>query len=414
MREVKVLGVGVTPFGRHLDVSLKDLAGPACQAAFSDAHVSPEQVEAAYVSNALAGIITGQECIRGQVMLRHLGITDIPIINVDNADAGGGTAFHLAWTAVAAGLCEVALALGVEKMCLPDKYKSFSAIAATMDMERINTFLAFRQEYEASLKTRPPSDAVSLASGISHRSIFMDYYAIRARMHMEKYGSTQKELAMISEKNHYHGSLNQEARYRSPYTMEEIVSSPLVIYPLTRLMCSTIGDGASAVVLASEGFAKNTKAASPVTVAGSALGSGMDRPVDGPDIIGRVGMKAFEMAGIGPEDVSVAELHDPTVFGEVLACEELGFCPEGEGTRFGAEGNTRLGGRLPINTSGGLESNSHPVAVSGLRQIVEITRQLQGRAEKRQVEGAKVGLTQSGGGAIGTEAAAMSVQILTI
>lgn len=413
MREVKVLGVGVTPFGRFLDKSLKDLAAPACQAVFEDAGINLKQVDAAFVSNALAGIITGQECIRGQVVLFPLGIADIPIVNVDNADAGGGTAFHLAWTAVGSGQSEVALVLGVEKMCLPDKYKSFRAIAATMDMERINTFLSFRKEYEASLTSKPPANSVS-SGGISHRSVFMDYYAIAARLHMEKYGSTQKELAIICEKNHYHGSLNPNARYRKGYTIDEITSSPLVIYPLTRLMCSTIGDGAAAVILGSEEFAKKAGTSNPVTVAASALGAGMDRPAEGPDVTGRVGRRAFEAAGIGPEDVSMAELHDHTVFGEVLACEEIGFCPVGEGTRFGAGGNTRLGGKLPINTSGGLESNSHPVAASGLAQVVECVRQLQGRAEKRQVEGAKVALAQSGGGAIGTEAAAMSVQILKI
>ncbi len=412
MREVKVLGVGVTPFGRYLDKSLKDLAGPACQAAFADAGISPRQLEGVYVSNALAGIITGQECIRGQVMLSPLGITDIPIINVDNADAGGGTAFHLAWLAVGSGQCDVALALGVEKMCLPDKYKSFNAIAATMDIEQINAFLSFRKEYEASLSGKLPGDLIP--GGISHRSIFMDYYAITARTHMEKYGSTQKQLALISQKNHYHGSLNPQARYSRPYTIEEILSSPLVIYPLTRLMCSTIGDGAAAAVVSSSEFATRVNARRPVTVAASVVGSGMDRPVEGPDIIGRVGRRAFEKAGIGPEDISVAELHDPTVFGEVQACEELGFCPVGEGPHFGAEGHTRLGGRLPINTSGGLESNSHPVAASGLAKIVEVTRQLRGQAEKRQVEGARVGLTHSSGGAIGTEAAAMSVHIFKV
>lgn len=414
MREVKILGAGVTRFGRHLEKSLKDLAAPACEEAFSDAGVRPEQVEAVYVSNSFAGIITGQECIRGQVILKPLGITDIPIINLDNADAGGGTAFNQAWLSVASGQCEIALALGVEKMCLPDKYKSLSAIAATMDMEQINTFLSYREHYEEFLGNSDNRGVVP--GGMSHRSIFMDYYAINARVHMEKYGSTQKQLALISEKNHFHGSLNPKSRYSKGFSLDEILSSPLVVYPLTRFMCATLGDGAAAVVLCSGEFASRSGAGASglPTVAASVIGSGMDRPREGPDIIGRVGRRAFEMAGIGPKDISVAELYDPTVFGEVQACEELGFCPEGEGPRFGAEGNTRLGGSLPVNTSGGLEANSNPIGATGLAQIVEITLQLQGRAEKRQVEGAKVGLTQSGGGSIGTEAAAMSVNILKV
>ncbi len=410
MREVKVIGVGMTHFGKFLERSMKDLTREACTAAFAEAGVEPKQIQAAYVGNAMAGLVTGQECIRGQVVLRPLGIGGIPVFNVENACASSSAAFHLAWLGVASGAYDLALALGVEKLYHEDKKKSFMAIASAMDVEIIAQFLALQQTKKPEA-VEGESKSKSESGG---RSIFMDFYAIGARMHMQRYGSTQEQFAAIAAKNHYHGSLNPHAQYRETYTAEQILASPLVSYPLTRLMCSPIGDGAAAAVLASPELAKRLGAKQPVTVAGSALGSGMDRPWNAPDIVARVGKLAYEMAGLGPEDVNVAEVHDATVYGEVQACEELGFCPAGEGASFGAAGHTKLGGKLPVNTSGGLESKGHPVGATGVAQIAEIVWQLQGRAGTRQVPGAKVGLTENGGGAIGIEAAAMSVHILKI
>jgi acetyl-CoA acetyltransferase len=410
MREVKVIGVGMTHFGKFLERSMKDLTREACSIAFAEANVEPKQIQAAYVGNAMAGLVTGQECIRGQVVLRPLGIGGIPVFNVENACASSSTALHLAWLAVASGAYDLTLALGVEKLYHEDKKKSFMALAAAMDVEIIAQFLALQQPKKPEAgegEGKPQSES-------GGRSIFMDFYAIGARMHMQRYGSTQEQFAIISAKNHFHGSLNPHAQYRETYTPEQILASPLVSYPLTRLMCSPIGDGAAAAILASPEMAKKLGAKQPVTVAGSALGSGMDRPMNAPDIVARVSKVAYEMAGLGPGDVNVAEVHDATVYGEVQACEELGFCPAGEGALFGAAGHTKLGGKLPINTSGGLESKGHPVGATGVAQIAELVWQLQGRAGNRQVEGAKVGLTENGGGAIGIEAAAMSVHILKI
>jgi len=411
MREVKIIGVGMTHFGKFLERSMKDLTREACLTAFAEAGIEPKQIQSAYVGNAMAGLVTGQECIRGQVVLRPLGIGGIPVINVENACASSSSALHLAWLAVASGMYDLVLALGVEKLYHQDKKKSFMAIASAMDMEIINQFLALQQtkkEEQPEAKTGPES------GGGGGRSIFMDFYAIAARMHMQKYGSTQEQFAVISAKNHFHGSLNPHAQYRDVYTPEQVLASPLVSFPLTRLMCSPIGDGAAAAVLASPEMAQKLNARQPVIVAGSALGSGMDRTMNAPDIVARVGKTAYEMAGIGPEDVNVSEVHDATVYGEVQACEELGFCPPGEGAVFGAEGHTKLGGKLPVNTSGGLESKGHPVGATGVAQIAELVWQLQGRAGNRQVPGAKVGLAENGGGAIGIEAAAMSVHILKI
>jgi len=406
MQEVKIIGVGLTRFGKFFDRSLKDLAAEACQSAFEDAGIAAMDVQTAFVANAMAGLITGQECIRGQLMLRPLGIGDIPIINVENACASSSTALYLAYMAIRAGQCDVALALGAEKLYHPDRARSYQAIAASMDVERIEDWLAIKNDEEAAASFRPGQKRTA------GRSLFMDFYAMAARMHMEKYGTTIEQLAIVSEKNHYHGSLNPHARYHQLYTVEEILSAPLVAYPLTRPMCSPIGDGAAACVLCSADYAKARGRTDAVTVETVVLGSGVDRQIDEPDIIARVGGRAYELAGIGPEDIDVAELHDATSFGEVQATEELGFCAPGEGGRYAEEGHTRIGGKMPVNTSGGLESRGHPVGATGVAQVAEITRQLQNQAGLKQVEGARVGLIQNGGGAIGVEAAAMAVAIL--
>jgi acetyl-CoA acetyltransferase len=407
MQEVKIIGVGLTPFGRFPGRSLKDLAREACQNVFFDSAISPMDLQAAFVANAMAGIITGQECIRGQVMLRPLGIGDIPVINVENACASSSSAMLLAWMAISSGQYDTVLVLGVEKLYHQDRARSYQAIAASMDLEQIESWLTVKQDDQTYTVVRPGQEHTK------DRSVFMDFYAMAARMHMATYGTTVEQLAALACKNHFHGSLNPYARYRKAYTEEEILRSPLVSYPLTRLMCSPIGDGGAAAILCSADYARARGKKDAVTVAAVALGSGVDRQLDEPDIVARVGGRAFEIAGVGPEDIDVAELHDATAFGELMAAEELGFCPRGEGGPFAAAGHTRLGGKLPVNTSGGLESRGHPVAATGVAQVAELVHQLQNKAGLRQVQDAHVGLAQNGGGAIGVEAAAMAVTILT-
>lgn len=407
MQEVKIIGVGLTRFGRFLDRSLKSLAEESCKNAFADAGISAMDVQAAFVANSVAGLITGQESIRGQVMLRPLGIGDIPVLNIENACASSSSALYLAWLAVRAGQFDVVLVLGVEKLYHPDRAVSYQAIASGMDLEKIQDWLKLRQIENQSAPVRPGQQRTA------GRSVFMDFYAMACRMHMDKYGTTPEQLAALSVKNHFHGSLNPYARYHQVYTVEQVLASPLVAYPLTRLMCSPLGDGAAAAIICSGDYARARGKKDAVTVAAVELGSGVDRQLDEPDIISRVGSRAYETAGVGPEDLQVAELHDATAFGELLAAEELGLCPRGEGGPFAEAGHTRLGGKIPVNTSGGLESRGHPVAATGVAQVAELVRQLQGQAGLRQVEDAKAGLAQNGGGAIGVEAAAMAVTILT-
>jgi acetyl-CoA acetyltransferase len=239
----------------------------------------------------------------------------------------------------------------------------------------------------------------------------MDIYAAGARVHLERYGTTKEQFAKVAVKNHYNGSLNPHAQYRDVYTLEEILASPPVAEPLTRLMCAPIGDGASAAVLvAADKVARYTT--KPVWVRGSAIASGTDSRQ--PGIGERVAQRAYEMAGIGPEDIDVAEVHDASAPAEILIYEELGFCAVGEGGRLIDEGVTKLGGSKPVNTSGGLLAKGHPVGATGVAQLYEIFLQLRGEAGERQVEGAKVGLTENGGGMVRNEAAAASVHILSL
>ncbi len=240
----------------------------------------------------------------------------------------------------------------------------------------------------------------------------MDVYAIIARAHMDKYGTTQRQLAAISSKNHYHSSMNPLAQYQTEFSIDEVLAAPEVAWPLTRPMCSPVGDGAAAAIVCSEDFAKKVGAQSSVEVAACVLASGED-PREGEEpTLTKLAHKAYEKAGIGPEDIDLAEVHDATAFGELYVTEELGFCPVGEGGPFAEAGHTTLGGKLPVNVSGGLESQGHPVGATGIRQAVEIYWHLAGKAGQRQVEGARVGLAQNAGGTVGNSTAALSVTIL--
>ena len=244
------------------------------------------------------------------------------------------------------------------------------------------------------------------------RSIFMDAYAMGAKWHMKKFGSTQRQLAVICAKNHWHGSLNPLAQYQVDMTVEEVLADKPVAYPLTRSMCAPVGDGAAAAIVCSGKYLKKLGDARPVKVLASVLGSGRDRGLDEEDIGERLVRQAYEQAGVGPKDIDLAELHDATAYGELHQTEAMAFCPLGEGGPYAESGATRLGGEKPVNTSGGLECRGHPIGASGLAQIYEVGLQLRGEAGKRQVEGARIGLCENGGGNIGVEEASMCIHIL--
>ncbi len=401
-----IAGVGMTPFGRLEDRGLKSIGGEAIEAAIADAGIDRKSLQAAWIANAAAGVITGQECIRGQVVLRSIGIGSIPVVNVENACASASTAFNQACAMVTAGVYDVVLAAGVEKMYVADKAKVFGAFTGAVDVEQLQAILAKLQNAAQS----SGAQAASKGAGQS-RSMFMDIYAAAARNHMARYGTTAEQFAMVTAKNSFHGSLNPRAQFREAMTVEQVLAAPMIAEPLTRPMCSPIGDGAAAAIIVSERKARELGLSGKVRVLTSVLRSGWDRN-GGPGLAEVCAREAFEEAGLGPNDMSVVELHDASAPAELLAYESIGLCAKGEGGRLIAEGATRLGGRIPVSTSGGLLRKGHPVGATGIAQVVEVTEQLQGRAGARQVRGARLGLCHNGGGSIGDDAAALCATIL--
>jgi acetyl-CoA acetyltransferase len=298
---------------------------------------------------------------------------------------------------------DVALALGVEKMYTADKSRAMSTFSAGVDVEEL------RQIME---QLKPPSEQT--AGGESgagkSRSLFMDIYAAGARAHMAKYGTTKEQYAKIAVKNHNNGSLNPHAQYRERYTVEEILDSPPVAEPLTRLMCAPIGDGAAAAVLASPEVARQ-HTTEPVWIRGTALVSGSDVRGEGDGTGARASREALAMAGMSINEINVMEVHDASAPAELLLYEELGLCKPGEGGRLIDEGVTEIGGKVAVNTSGGLLAKGHPVGATGIAQAFEVWLQLRGLAGERQVADAKTGLTHNGGGMVRGEAAATTVHV---
>jgi len=410
MREVYIIGVGMTKFGKYPDRNMKSLASEAVDAACKHAGIEKKDIQVAAVGNAYQGLVTGQESIRGQVVLRAMGIGDIPVTNVENACASSSTALHVTWMSIALGLHDVGLALGMEKMYMEDRDKRLSLFGSSMDVEVMEKIMEMIKKSSGGEGDKSSGDGEPKKP--KKRSAFMDVYAAGARSWMEQYGLTQRQLAMVASKNHTNGSLNPYAQYRKPMTVEDVLAEPEVAYPLTRPMCSPIGDGAAAAVLCSGDFLKKIGATRPVKIRAIALGSGMDRPLDAPDLGVRLSKRAYEQAGVGPEDIDVAEVHDASAWGEIRAYQDMGFCAEGEGGKFIEEGHPYIGGKLPVNPSGGLEAKGHPVGATGVAQVAEIVWQLRGEAGKRQVDNPRIGLTENGGGNIGLEEASMVITIL--
>ncbi len=396
-------------FNKYPDKTVRSMAEEAIELVLRDASLSREEFQAVFFSNTFWGMFSNQHSIRGQVILRGMGIDRIPVTNVENACAGASTALHLAYTGIRAGMYDVALALGSEKISHPDKSLSLGAYASCMDVENFMEHINMIIEVGKTFKVAIPEDQTAPGEG---RSIFMDAYATAARWHMDRFHSTQHQLAVICSKNHWHGSLNPLSQYQKPMSVEEVLTDKPVAYPLTRSMCAPVGDGSAAAIVCSEKYLSKLTNARPVKILASVLGQGVDRGIDETDIGERLSREAYEMAAVGPDDISTAELHDATAFGELHQTEAMGFCPLGEGGSYAETGDTKLGGTKPINTSGGLECRGHPIGASGLAQIYEIVTQLRGEAGNRQVEGARIGLAENGGGNIGVEEAAMCIHIL--
>lgn len=390
MNRVVVLGVGMHPFGKYPQKHIKELSNTAIWAAIRDAGVDPRKIEAAFVGNCLGGVLLGQESVRGQVILRHAGFKGIPVVNVENACATASTAFRMAWLSVASGVHDVVLAVGAEKMYIGDTARSIQALTMATDVE------------------------VAGNMGLQ----FTALYAMAIRRKMDKYGWKPEDLAKVVEKNSHHGSLNPYAQFRKPLTVQEVLSSRMVADPITLYMASSIGDGAAAAVLCREDLARKWSEKPLVRVAASALRSGQGSLLEAhprESTTWLTAREAYEQAGIGPEDIEVAEVHDAMAPAELKLYEELGFCPEGEAVRLIREGKTGLQGQIPVNPSGGLCSRGHPVGATGLGQIAEVVWQLRGEAGERQVRGRngipRWGLTQNDGGFVDGDTAATAVHI---
>src|SRR5208282_2245165 len=365
--QVVVAGVGMTRFGKYSDRGMRSLAEEAVHDALGDAAIAPKDVEVVFFSNAAAGLITGQEMIRGQVALRKTGILGIPLFNVENACASGSSAFHLAYMAIVSGMYDIALAVGAEKMTSEDKTRAFRATAAAVDLEELR-----------EIKSRLGSGEAAAPGAGPTKSLFMDIYAAATREYMKISGATAATFADVAVKSHAFAALNPKAQYRDPVTREQVLNSREISPPLTLLMCSPIGDGAAAAVLMSEKMARQLAVQQPVRIRASVVLSGRDREPGEPDVLDRAVKRAYEVSGIGPADLDVIEVHDAAAPAELIACEELGLCGRGEGPALLASGTTQLGGRHVVNPSGGLLSKGHPVGATGIAQIFEIVDQLRG------------------------------------
>jgi acetyl-CoA acetyltransferase len=409
MQDIYIIGVGMTHFGRHLDRTEKQLTAQAVEDALRDAACDRKSVGAAFYGNCGQGYMRGQHMIRGQVALLPLGLQGIPVTNVENACATASTAFHMALAYVRAGNADVALAVGTEKMYSADRAKMFGVFDSGWDIELVeqtrSRLIAMGEGVE------PPKGSTSPKP----YSPFMDVYAGFARRYISRFGVTQRQLALIAAKNHTHSVNNPRAQFRAPMTTDEVMAAPPITYPLTVPMCSPISDGSAAAIvctgpaLSRYGFDRRRA----IRVLASVMRSASEREVDDLEhhVTRLAANAAYEQAGLGPQDIHVAEVHDATSMGELMQTEMLGFCGFGEGGEFAESGATRLGGRIPVNPSGGLESKGHPIGATGLGQIFELVGQLRGECGARQVEGARIAMQENGGGIWGIEESAAHIGI---
>ena len=403
MTEVYICGVGMTPFGRFPEKSVKQLTREAVVAVMADAGCEKSDIEAAYFSGSTNGYLQGQNFVPGQIALRDMGFEGIPMYNLENACASGSSAFNLAAQATRAGEQDIVLAVGAEKMYIEDREKMFSAFDSGWDVETVEqnkaNLLAMGHGVEVPEGTTSPKPY----------SVFMDVYAAFCRAHMRTFGTTQRQIAAVCAKNHQHSVHNSYSQFRNPYTVEEVLEAPPITYPLTLPMCAPISDGAAAVIVCSKAGLDRLKgdASRAVKVLASVVQTGTRRdPEDYENHITAIAArKLYERAGVGPGDVDVVEVHDATAMGEIIQAENLQLVPFGEAGPAAERGEFSLGGRIPINPSGGLESKGHPIGATGLGQIHELVTQLRGEADQRQVEGARVALQENGGGLYGIEEA---------
>jgi acetyl-CoA acyltransferase len=371
MKHVAIAGIGMTQFGKQTGRGVRSLALAAIEDALADSGLATERIERIYFGNAISGIISQQEMIRGQVALRHQALGKVPLFNIENACASGGSAFSLACEAVASGAVEVALAVGAEQMNHVDKSRPFNALRGSTDIEEIG---------ESEL------------GQISANSLLMDYYAAVAQRYLDDYGADIADFARVAVKNRNNAAMNPLAHLRNLQSLDDVLASRMIVAPLSLAMCSPVTDGAAAILVCSDKVAASL--AHPVVqVRASCVASGAGgQPVDD------AAAKAYAVAGVGAQDFDVIELHDAAAPAELMQYHEIGLCAKGDGFKLIREGVTDLGGAIPVNTSGGLLSRGHPLGATGCAQVVELVCQLRGMAGARQVDGARLALAVNGGG----------------
>jgi acetyl-CoA acetyltransferase len=374
LRDVYVVGVGMTPFGRHPDKSFTKLGEDAIRDALEDAGMEFGAIEVAFCGHVMQGSTAGQR------VLRKVGKTGIPMMNVENACASGTTAFRMAWTQVAAGIHDIALAVGFEKMA-----------RGPIQAPQAQGSEPPKEEKE---KDKTPPLMPFLFSQVFNE-------------HSRRYGTTAEQMAMVAVKNRAHAAMNPRSQHDDPITVEDVMESREIAAPLRLLMCCPTGAGAAAAIICSEDVAR-TLSSKPIRIVASAMQSeGETDPTDTlsgiTEINSRTAKLAYDMAGITSDDVDAIELHDCFAIAEIIHYENLGLCKPGEGGKFIEEGMSKIGGKVAVNPSGGLLSKGHPLGATGVAQVFEMVTQLRGVAGERQVPDAKIGLThcQGFGGAVG-------------
>ncbi|WP_203337534.1 thiolase family protein [Nocardioides limicola] len=399
-----IVGVGMTAFGRHPQHSVKDLTRRAVTEALTDAGLAQRDVQAAYFGNTCQGVFEGQVVVGGQMALRSMGFEAIPVVNVENACATGATALHQAVLHVTSGAADIVLAVGAEKTNIEDRQKMLSVFDGGVDVHD--------PDGVADILRQLGGDA---DGGEGPRSFFMEIYAALARAHMDTFGTTREQLAFVSSKNHAHAVHNRLAHFREAMSVEEILAARLVTDPLTVPMCAPLTDGAAAAVVCNEAGLARLQSRRAVRVLATSLRTGSVRSLsDWEGSVSRAAaLAAYDQAGVGPDDVSVAEVHDASAFGEILQTELLGLCEIGSGGKFAESGATTLGGSIPVNPSGGLVSKGHPMGASGLAQIYELVQQLRGECGARQVPDARIAIAENGGGMYAGEEAVAAITILS-
>ncbi len=405
MRDAVILGVGMTPFGRHLDKSHEQLTQWAVRYALADSGVPPKAIEMAVYANVIQGFFAGEMSIPGEYALRPLGISGVRGFHVEAACASSTVGLHVAVDYVRAGLADCVLVVGVEKLYSDDRAKKFAVFQQPRDLVEAEAYLA----KTASLLAPVPPGGESVSP-----NILMQAYAAQARLHIATYGSTQRQIAAVAAKDHGHSVHNPLSQYRKAMSIDEVLAAPTVAWPLTNPMCAPISDGASAAIVCSADWAKRFPDARAVRVLAAESQTGSERaPDDYANHVTRiVGARAYEKAGVGPADIDIAEVHDASSIGEMIQTEALGLCAPGEAGIAAERGETALGGRIPVNVSGGLVSKGHPLGATGLGQVFELVTHLRGDAGARQVEGARIAIAENSGGFYGVEDGMSAVTIL--